>query len=119
MGFMFLAGFLGLFFVAMLLAWPMGWVISKKLDPWPDRPMDNQERKAAWACKYHQATPIMPNGWTWPWLPKTKAAITQEMIRLLSRTSRRHPITLPSAYDNRGTATNAPFPTQPIKGNDK
>ena len=63
--FMALAAMLGFFFIALLLAWPLGHFISKRLDPWPERPMENSEKKAAWALKYHQATPVKNNHHPW------------------------------------------------------
>jgi len=63
-------GFLVLFVVGLVLVLPLGRWIDTRLLPWPDRPMDNQEMRAGWALKYHQATPIQHNTWRWPWVER-------------------------------------------------
>ena len=65
-------GATGVFCLALLLVLPAGRWIARRLEGWPKRPMDNSERKAKWACKYYQATPVMPNTRPWPWLTKLK-----------------------------------------------
>ena len=70
--FAFIFSVAGLGFFALLVALPAGKWIARRLDAWPKRPMDNSERKAKWACKYYQATPILPNTRPWPWLTKLK-----------------------------------------------
>lgn len=85
---------LGLFFLALLAAWPIAWLVSRhpRMAAWPDRPMDNGELKARWATRYHQAShtaprelcwlgtkaegtdSTMPNRQPWPWLGKFSIA---------------------------------------------
>lgn len=85
MAFFTIFGALGLFFLALLIIHPAGKFIATRLDTWPDRPMDNQERKAAWALKYHQATPLQPNRFNWRWLPESQATFNREFMRLLMK----------------------------------
>lgn len=73
---------LGLFFSALLLCLAFVRVVTRLgtwLGTWPARPMDNQERKAAWALKYHQATPITPNTHPWAWLTKNTGRVWVEI----------------------------------------
>lgn len=61
LGILVVLGFLFLFLLGNVLMLPFGKMIDKRLAQWPDRPMTDGERKAAWSVKYHQATPIQPN----------------------------------------------------------
>ena len=67
-GLAFVGAFLGLFFLGLLMMLPLGRYLATRSSAWPSRPMSNRERKARWANRYHQATPIQPNGWRWKWL---------------------------------------------------
>ena len=74
---LFIATFCMGLLIAGAILQPLGHWIDTRLLPWPDRPMDNQEKRARWALKYHQATPISPNTHRWKWLPGHGTGVRQ------------------------------------------
>ena len=55
------------FIIGLAAALPMGNWIARRMETWPNRPMDLGEMRAAWAWKHYQIKRALPNSWKWPW----------------------------------------------------
>jgi hypothetical protein len=44
-------------------------------ESWPDRPMDNEERRAVWDARYKQLVGFVPNTYQWKWLVNSKKIV--------------------------------------------
>lgn len=65
---LFVIAILVIFMAALVSLHPVGNWIARRIDEWPNRPMDNMEKRALWASRHYLTRPALPNGWNWPWL---------------------------------------------------